>query len=96
MGFFSDLFGGGGSDAEKIEQAAEEVDRYADRFENAEDEENAALARGYAERIRKARTVKAAKKLKAEFLAIINKDEMHSSRDRDYQQDHSRRYSDDS
>jgi hypothetical protein len=95
MGFFSDLFGGG-SDPEKIEQIAEDVERYADRFENADDEENAALARGYAERIRRAKSVKGAKKLKVEFLAIINKDEIQPSRDRDYHQDRNTRYSDDS
>ncbi len=95
MGFFSDLFGGG-SDPEKIEQVAEDVERYADRFENAEDQENAALARGYAERIRRAKTVSDAKKLKAEFLGIIGKDEITSSRDRNYHQDRNRRYSDDS
>lgn len=88
MGFFSDLFGGG-NDPEKIEQIAEDVERYADRFENADDGENAALARGYAQRIRNADTVKAAKLLKAEFLAILGKDEVQSSRTYDRDSDDS-------
>lgn len=93
MGFFSDLFGGG-NDPEKIQQIAEDVERYADRFDNAGDQENAALARGYAERIRKAETVKAAKLLKAEFLAILGKDEVRTARD--YDRDDDGRDSDDS
>lgn len=86
MGFFSDLFGGG-NDPEKIEEIAEDVERYADRFDNADDQENAALARGYAERIRNAKTVKQAKVLKAEFLAIISKDDVRSSRDHEHERD---------
>jgi hypothetical protein len=98
MGLFSWLFGRD-DDPEKIAEIADEIDRFADRFENADDQESAAFARGYAQRIRKLTSVKEAKALRAEFLAIIEKDG-RLARDEQYREhyrdDDSEAWSDDS
>jgi hypothetical protein len=83
MSFLSKLFGGG-NDSAKIAELADEVDRYADRFQNSDDTESAAIARDYANRIREAKTLKNAQDLHAEFLAILEKlgkseDEVHET-----------------
>lgn len=102
MGFFSRLFGFS-DEASEIAEIAGEIDRYADRFENAKDSDNAALARDYAMRIRQAQTLKQAKILRREFLAIIDKDnyDLHREQEQDLLRDHNydndtTSYSDDS
>lgn len=84
MGFFSSLreFFTGKSDAERVRDLAHEVERYADRFENSGDSQNAAVARDYAERIRGSRTLRAARELYEEFLAMIEKYAAEDPRDR--------------
>lgn len=88
MGFFSRLFGFSDA-ASEIAEIADEIDRYADRFENAKDADNAALARDYAKRIRQAQTLKQAKILRREFLAIIDKDnyDLHREQEQDLLRD---------
>lgn len=89
MGFFSRLFGFS-DEASEIAEIAGEIERYADRFENAKDAENAALARGYAMRIRQAPTLKQARLLRREFLAIIDKDnyDLHRGQEQDLLREH--------
>ncbi|GAB4443595.1 MAG: hypothetical protein OHK0011_25860 [Turneriella sp.] len=60
----------GKDEATRIKELAAELMRYADRYENADDSENAALARDYAERVASARTLKEAKALYSEFKSI--------------------------
>lgn len=75
MGFWSsikDAFSGK-DDATRIQELAAELSRYADRYENAGDAENAALARDYAERVASARSLKEAKALYSEFKAVTSK-----------------------
>lgn len=75
MGFWSsikDIFSGK-DDATRIQELAAELSRYADRYENAGDSENAALARDYAERVASARTLKEAKALYNEFKSVTAK-----------------------
>jgi len=79
MGFFSAIksFFMGSDDPAEL---ADEVERYADRFENAGDAENAALARGYARRIRSAADAREARRLYDEFKAAVrdeDDDERH-------------------
>jgi len=98
MGWFSRLFGFGGE--EDILHLAEELERYADRYENADEDDNAALARSYAERVRKVKLYAEAKRLKAEFLAIVEKSSSGIARSHDSTYYHRDRevdtYSDDS
>lgn len=102
MGFFSRLFGFS-DEASEIAEIADEIERYADRFENAKDSENAALARDFATRIRRVKRIKEAKVLRNEFLAIIDKDNynLHREQEQDLLRDHhydndTSSYSDDS
>ncbi|MFZ5630777.1 MAG: hypothetical protein ACOY5B_16710 [Spirochaetota bacterium] len=67
-----DLFSGK-DDATRIKEMAAELSRYADRYENAGDSENAALARDFAERVASARTVKEAKALYNQFRSMTSK-----------------------
>lgn len=89
MGFFSRLFGFS-DEASEIAEIADEIERYADRFENAKDSENAALARDFAARIRRVKRIKEAKVLRNEFLAIIDKDNynLHREQEQDLLRDH--------
>lgn len=70
MGFFSAIknFFTGSDDPTEL---ADEVERYADRFENADDDENAALARDYARRIRNTADKREARRLYDEFRAAV-------------------------
>jgi hypothetical protein len=97
MGFFSKLFGFGG-DAARIAELADEVERYADRFTNAKERDKAALARGYAQRIQRAKSLKLAEVLYAEFLAIIAKEDYELLRHQEdvLRTDHHANYSDNS
>jgi hypothetical protein len=86
MGLWSaikDLFSGK-DDATRIKEMAAELSRYADRYENAGDSENAALARDYAQRVGSARTLKEAKALYTEFMSVTAKyhDDSHHERHR--------------
>lgn len=84
MGFFStiaNLFRGSKDPAD----LADEVERYADRFENAGDDENAALARDYARRIRKTIDEREAKRLFDEFKAAVRGVDDDSRRHRDHE-----------
>lgn len=84
MGIFSRIgsWFSGKTDLEQIREYADEVERYADRYDHARDSENAALARDYAKRILRAPDLKVATALYTEFLAIIRKeddyDDIHS------------------
>lgn len=84
MGFFARLFGLS-DEASEIAEIAEEIGRYADRFDNAKDPENAAFARAYEARIRRAQSLKQAKILRREFLAIIDKQDysLHREQEQD-------------
>ncbi len=84
MGLWSTIrdFFSGKDDATRIQELAAELTRYADRYENADDAENAALARDYSARVRAARTLKEAKTLYNEFLAITSKYDDADHRDR--------------
>lgn len=101
MGFFSGIkdFFSGKSDEEKIADLASEADRYADRYDNADMAEAAAMARDYAGRIRRSGSLAAARALFAEFKLAIKKydedeeDDSYRSRRR---YDDDTRYSDDS
>lgn len=75
MGLWSTITGwfSGKDDATRIKEMAAELTRYADRYENAGDSENAALARDYADRVSAARTPKEAKALYNEFKAMTSK-----------------------
>lgn len=106
MGLWStikDLFSGK-DDATRIKDLAAELSRYADRYENAGDSENAALARDYADRVAAARSLKEAKALYSEFKSITAKyDDGHHERhhraiadDRDTDTDTDDDWSDDS
>lgn len=98
MGFFSAIkdFFSGKDDAEKIKDLSAEVSRYADRFENAGDEDNAALARDYAGRIMRAGTLANARLLFQEFKAIVRKHEEPADHTRDREYDDNDDWSDDS
>lgn len=102
MGFFSAIkrFFTGSDDPAEL---ADEVERFADRFENSGDEENAALARDYAKRIRRTADAREAKRLYNEFrLAIRDEDDSHTHRaneryhDRHHDHDRDDSWSDDS
>ena len=100
MGFFSAIkqFFTGSDDPAEL---ADEVERYADRFENSGDAESAALARDYAKRIRKAVDGREARRLYNEFkLAIRDEDDSHTHRAteryHDHDDDHDDSWSDDS
>jgi hypothetical protein len=89
MGFFSAIksFFMGSDDPAAL---ADEVERYADRFENAGDSENAALARGYARRIRNAADAREARRLYDEFKAAVRDEdegERHLAADRHREHD---------
>ncbi len=88
MGFFSSIvdFFRGSQDPTEL---ADEVERYADRFENAGDDEHASLARDYAKRIRKTADAREAKRLYDEFKAAIRNDDTdaHDHRVRDHDDD---------
>ncbi len=86
MGLWSsikDLFSGK-DDATRIQELSAELLRYADRYENAGDTENAALARDYARRVAAALNLKEARELYSEFRAIASKyqDDHHQVRHR--------------
>lgn len=70
MGFFSRLFGMD-SEQDKIEEVADRVERFADRFRNANDYEAAEIAENYSKRIRKLKTLDEAYKVEAEFMEKI-------------------------
>jgi hypothetical protein len=83
MGFFKDIkdWMTGRSEAERIEDLAEEVDRHADRFDNAKMAEEAATARDFAERIRDADTLTVAEKIFEQFEEFIEAQHHHHYED---------------
>lgn len=92
MGFWSTIqdWFSGKDDATRIQEMASEISRYADRYENAGQSENAARAREYAARVSAARTLKEAKALYNEFKVLMSKYD-----DEGYQQRHRRPEEDD-
>ncbi len=74
IGFLKRLFGGN-PEGDKIEEVAERVERFADRFRNADDEEGAEIAEQYAAEIRNAKTLQDAYAVESEFMQKI-KDRM--------------------
>ena len=73
LDFIRSLFGSGnrGSERVKIAGIADYVGRFADRYRANGNEELAETAEEYAERIRNADGLNAAKRLRREFLALI-------------------------
>lgn len=72
IGFIKKLFGiGGDSERDKIDEVADRVLRFADRFRNADDEDGAEIAEQYAEEIRKVRTLQEAYAVESEFMQKI-------------------------
>lgn len=70
IGFLKRLFGGN-PESDKIEEVAERVERFADRFRNADDEEGAEIAEQYAAEIRNAKTLEEAYSVESEFMQKI-------------------------
>lgn len=79
MGFFSRLGGwlSGKNEAEQIQELAADAERFADRFENADMDDEAATCRGYAERIAAATNLDQAELIHEEFLEVVEKFEDH-------------------
>lgn len=79
MGIFRDLgdWLSGRNEGEKIEHLAEEVDRYADRFDNAKMAEEAAVARDFADRIREAPDFSQAEKIFEQFEEYVEAHQQH-------------------
>lgn len=79
MGFFSRLGGwfSGKNEAEQIQELAADAERFADRFENADMDEEAATCRDYAQRIGSATTLDQAEQIHKEFLEVVEKFEDH-------------------
>lgn len=72
IGFIKKLFGiGGDSERDKIDEVADRVLRFADRFRNADDEEGAEIAEQYAEEIRNVKTLQEAYSVESEFMQKI-------------------------
>lgn len=79
MGLFSRLGGwfSGKNEAEQIQELAADAERFADRFENADMDEEAATCRDYAQRIGSATTLDQAEQIHEEFLEVVEKFEDH-------------------
>lgn len=79
MGFFSRLGGwfSGKNEAEQIQELAADAERFADRFENADMDEEAATCRDYAQRIGVATNLDQAEQIHEEFLEVVEKFEDH-------------------
>lgn len=85
MGFFSRLGGwfSGKNEAEQIQELAADAERFADRFENADMDEEAATCRDYAQRIGAAANLDQAEQIHEEFLEVVEKFEDHHLHHRD-------------
>lgn len=85
MGFFSRVGGwfSGKDEAEQIQELAAEAERFADRFENADMDEEAATCRDYAQRIGTAVNLDQAEQIHEEFLEVVEKFEDHHLHHRD-------------
>ena len=79
MGFFSRLGGWftGKNEAEQIQELAADANRFADRFENADMDEEAATCRDYAERIGSAVNLDQAEQIHEEFLEVVERFDDH-------------------
>jgi len=74
LDFIKNLFGGSEEDeSAKINEIADRIERFQDRFENSDDEENAKLAHNYSERARKMKTVEDAERVEKEFYEMLKK-----------------------
>ena len=78
----------GKTDAERIESMADDVMRYADRYENADQDEDAAVARDFAGQIRMAPTLDSAKDLFEKFEDYVDLHEVHEHHDFRQRDDH--------